>query len=478
MSKQKKRVTFYYHDDLETYIYYHDHPMKPFRIPMTNELIKGYNLTKKMKILRPSRSSVEQITRFHTDEYINFLSKATPNNIEDFHTQRLRFNVGEDTPIFEGVFDFCQISAGGSIGGAVLLNHNKTDIAINWAGGLHHAKRGECSGFCYVNDIVLGILELLKYHQRVLYIDIDIHHGDGVEEAFYTTDRVMTCSFHKYGNGFFPGTGQIDDLGHGKGKSYSINFPMDEGMDDKSYVEYFKKTIDAIMAFFQPNAVVIQCGADSLTGDRLGCFNLTLKGHGECVSHVRSFNTPLLVLGGGGYTIRNVSRCWAYETSLLIDGYKLPNELPTNKYQYYYSPDYQLNIQSSYMKNLNSKKSLHDKYIEIYENLRNLTLVPSVGERTRPIDFNFEKQDFDENYQKESDLRFTEKDLDQNVEKINEFYELDQYFNNKQFVNHTKIQDFNSLFNPNTDQFFFNNDNLNLSDEINQIQKKKRKNDK
>ena len=96
--------------------------------------------------------------------------------------------------------------SGGSIDAAMRLNHGLTDIAINWAGGLHHAKKSEASGFCYVNDIVLAILELLKFHARVLYIDIDIHHGDGVEEAFYTTDRVMTVSFHKFGE-FFPGTG-------------------------------------------------------------------------------------------------------------------------------------------------------------------------------------------------------------------------------------------------------------------------------
>ena len=92
--------------------------------------------------------------------------------------------------------------------GAVKLNKQQADIAVNWAGGLHHAKKSEASGFCYVNDIVLAILELLKYHQRVLYVDIDIHHGDGVEEAFYTTDRVMTVSFHKYGE-YFPGTGDL-----------------------------------------------------------------------------------------------------------------------------------------------------------------------------------------------------------------------------------------------------------------------------
>lgn len=92
----------------------------------------------------------------------------------------------------------------GSVAAAVKLNKQASEICINWGGGLHHAKKSEASGFCYVNDIVLGILELLKYHQRVLYIDIDVHHGDGVEEAFYTTDRVMTVSFHKYGE-YFPG---------------------------------------------------------------------------------------------------------------------------------------------------------------------------------------------------------------------------------------------------------------------------------
>lgn len=117
-------------------------------------------------------------------------------------------NVGEDCPVFDGLYEFCQLSAGGSVAAAVKLNKQASDICINWGGGLHHAKKSEASGFCYVNDIVLGILELLKYHQRVLYIDIDVHHGDGVEEAFYTTDRVMTVSFHKYGE-YFPGTGDL-----------------------------------------------------------------------------------------------------------------------------------------------------------------------------------------------------------------------------------------------------------------------------
>jgi len=104
---------------------------------------------------------------------------------------------------------------------------------INWAGGLHHAKKSEASGFCYVNDSVLAILSLLEYFPRVLYIDIDVHHGDGVEDAFYNSNRVLTCSFHQYGEDFFPGTGNFDSLGEDEGKYYSINVPLRPGINDE-----------------------------------------------------------------------------------------------------------------------------------------------------------------------------------------------------------------------------------------------------
>ena len=143
------------------------------------------------------------------------------------------------------------------IAAADRINSGMADIAINWAGGLHHAKKGEASGFCYVNDIgktshvpclhpnlttsvaVLGILELLRLHTRVLYIDIDCHHGDGVEEAFYTTDRVLTCSFHKQKD-YFPGTGKVEDRGLGKGFGYSVNVPLLNGVTDDEYKSVFE----------------------------------------------------------------------------------------------------------------------------------------------------------------------------------------------------------------------------------------------
>jgi histone deacetylase 1/2 len=112
---------------------------------------------------------------------------------------------------------------------------------------LHHAKKREASGFCYVNDIVICILELLRMYNRVLYVDIDVHHGDGVEEAFYLTNRVMTLSFHQYGNDFYPGSGGIESIGEGPGKYYSINVPMKPGMTDETYFLLFKRVLDRVM---------------------------------------------------------------------------------------------------------------------------------------------------------------------------------------------------------------------------------------
>lgn len=180
------------------------------------------------------------------------------------------------------------------------------------------------------SDIVLGIIELLRFRSRVLYIDIDVHHGDGVEEAFYSTDRVMCVSFHKYGE-YFPGTGELRDIGVGNGKYYSVNCPLRDGIDDESYKSIFEPVIAKVMEFYRPEAVVLQCGGDSLSGDRLGCFNLSMKGHANCVAFVKSFNLPTMILGGGGYTMRNVARTWAYETGQLV-GQEMGPKMPYTDY--------------------------------------------------------------------------------------------------------------------------------------------------
>jgi len=337
----------------------------------------------------------------------------------EYNKQMQRFNVGEDCPVFDGLYEFCQLSAGGSVASAVKPNKQAADIAINWAGGLHHAKKSEASGFCYVNDIVLAILELLKYHQRVLYIDIDIHHGDGVEEAFYTTDRVMTVSFHKYGE-YFPGTGDLRDIGAGKGKYYAVNFPMRDGIDDDSYQNTFVPIVSKVMESYQPSAVVLQCGADSLSGDRLGCFNLTLKGHAKCVEFMKKYNLPLMLLGGGGYTIRNVARCWTYETAVALN-VEIANELPYNDYFEYFGPDFKLHISPSNMANQNTPEYMDKIKTRLFENLRMLPHAPGVQMANIPEDGVPLKEESEALDEANPDKRLPQQIKDKIVEADNEF---------------------------------------------------------
>ncbi len=332
------------------------------------------------------------MTQFHSDEYIEFLRMITPDNQHEHLRQLKRFNVAEDCPVFDGLFNFTQIYTGGSIGGAVRLNHKLADTVINWAGGLHHAKKAEASGFCYVNDIVLSILELLKVHNRVLYIDIDIHHGDGVEEAFYTTDRVMTASFHKFGE-YFPGTGHLQDVGQHRGKYYSVNVPLKDGIDDETYERLFKPIMQKVMEVFSPDAIVFQSGADSLSGDRLGCFNLSIRGHAECLKYMSTFNIPLLVLGGGGYTIRNVARCWTYETGCLL-GCDLEDVMPANEFSEYFGPTNTLHITPSNMENQNTREYIDGIRTRILENLSKLPARPGAPFYQVPQDLvNIQMQD-------------------------------------------------------------------------------------
>ncbi|KAJ5615874.1 hypothetical protein N7537_000988 [Penicillium hordei] len=425
LGSKNKKVAYFYDSDVGNYAYVSGHPMKPHRIRMTHSLVMNYGLYKKMEIYRAKPASKYEMTQFHTDEYIDFLSKVTPDNMDHFSKEQSRYNVGDDCPVFDGLFEFCGISAGGSMEGAARLNRNKCDVAVNWAGGLHHAKKSEASGFCYVNDIVLGILELLRFKQRVLYVDIDVHHGDGVEEAFYTTDRVMTCSFHKYGE-YFPGTGELRDIGVGQGKNYAVNFPLRDGITDVTYKSIFEPVIKSVMEWYRPEAVVLQCGGDSLSGDRLGCFNLSMRGHANCVNFVKSFDLPTLVLGGGGYTMRNVARTWAYETGILV-GEPLGSELPYNDYYEYFAPDYQLDVRPSNMDNANTREYLDKIRNQVVENLKRTAFAPSVQMTDVPrnpildgmddeADDVMDDLDEDEN----KDKRFTQRRFDQRTEKAGE----------------------------------------------------------
>lgn len=298
------------------------HAMKPYRVLAAMEIVRALQMDQHCRTVVPPLVRMEELMNFHTDTYLaNMGLHSCRSWLWNTATSKAAFS--GDCPPVEGLMEHSIATASGTLMGAVLLNSGDVDVAVHWGGGMHHAKCGECSGFCYVNDIVLGIVELLRCHDRVLYVDIDMHHGDGVDEAFCQSDRVFTLSLHKFGESFFPGTGHPRDVGYGRGRYYSMNIAVWDGITDFFYTGIFRHALHAITRHFRPDVVVLQCGADSLAGDRLGLLNLTSFGHGQCVQAVRELGIPMLVLGGGGYNIRNVAKLWAYETGILT-GHPLP----------------------------------------------------------------------------------------------------------------------------------------------------------
>lgn len=196
----------------------------------------------------------------------------------------------------------------------------------------------------------------------------------------------MTVSFHKYAETFFPGTGHIDEIGNQLGKYFSLNIPLQDGIDNESYVSLFKAIMEPTIYTFRPSVIVLQCGADSLGCDRLGAFNLSIAAHGECVRFIKAFNIPLLVLGGGGYTVKNVARCWTYETAVLVDKHlELPAFLPSTAYDSFFAPDYKLHPPiTGRVENQNTRKDLERIRVGILERLRFMHGAPSVAMQEIP----------------------------------------------------------------------------------------------
>lgn len=387
---QGYQVSWHANPAVEPHHFGQSHPMKPWRLTLTKQLVMAYGMHHAMDLYLARAATYEEMAEFHQTDYLDFLRQVMPGDMENPEQSEniARFNFGDDCPIFNGLYNYCSLYAGGSIDAARKLCNNQSEIAVNWSGGLHHAKKAEASGFCYVNDIVLGILQLLRHHPRVMYIDIDVHHGDGVEQAFWSTDRVLTVSFHKYDkDNFFPGTGPLDSTGPthplNPGAHHAVNVPLNDGIDDESYIQLFRDIVGACVDTYRPGAIVLQCGADSLGCDRLGCFNLNVGAHGACVAFVKTFGLPLLVVGGGGYTPRNVSRAWAHETSILIDAQDLidPNIPDTVAFRNHFGPDYSLFPPLSEMRKLENKNSrpyLAGLVQSVREQLRYIQGAPSV----------------------------------------------------------------------------------------------------
>eukprot|EP01060_Flectonema_neradi_P025689 TRINITY_DN3449_c1_g1_i1.p1 TRINITY_DN3449_c1_g1~~TRINITY_DN3449_c1_g1_i1.p1 ORF type:complete len:443 (+),score=48.51 TRINITY_DN3449_c1_g1_i1:58-1386(+) len=230
---------------------------------------------------------------------------------------RVSIGLTEDCPRFSGCWKYVMSVASGSISAAKSLRSGQYLRAIHFEGGRHHAQQDRASGFCYVADVVLAANELLRTFKKILIIDIDAHHGDGVESAFYRSKKVMTLSYHMHAPGVFPSSGDQFDTGRGQGTGYNMNIPLKPGCDDDVFHYAFKRIVSATYSAYQPEAIIMVCGADAVHGDPLGELRLSVPCLLQCISYVRDFGKPTLILGGGGYSETQTARYWTMLTHIM-----------------------------------------------------------------------------------------------------------------------------------------------------------------
>ncbi len=323
------KTAFLYSDDFARFNYGPTHPLKTFRLKLTYELIKAYGLFSlpNTTYIEAQPASDDDLLFFHDREYIRIL-KAANSGIEVVDAEHFGLGPG-DNPVFKGVFDWSKLVVGASLQAATLVDSGEADIAFNISGGLHQALAAKASGFCYINDPVIAIQSLLQKGRSVAYIDIDAHHADGVQKAFYTDDRVLTISIHETGASLFPGTGFEDEIGRDKGEGYSVNIPMPPFSDDELFLHAFTEIVPPLIKGFGPDLVVTQLGVDSFSNDPLAHLNYTNNGFCEAVKKIKEVSPKWVALGGGGYDMANVAKAWTLAWALMND-VELPDAIPEN----------------------------------------------------------------------------------------------------------------------------------------------------
>jgi len=321
------RTAFIYTDAYFDYDYGPTHPLKVFRLKLAHELIEAYGLLEEPSVeLIPTRKADEEdLALFHSRDYLNILKEANGGTL-----QRSAYPYGlgpGDNPIFKGLYDWSLWVTGATLQAGDLVAKGEKEIAFNIAGGLHHADRSRASGFCYVNDAVVGIMRLLRQGKRVAYVDLDAHHGDGVQRAFYRTDQVLTISLHETGATLFPGTGFEHEIGEGNGKGYSVNLPFPPFTRDDVYGWAFEEIVPPLLHGFRPDIVVTQLGVDSFSSDPLTNLHLSILGFEKVLRRLKELAPRWVALGGGGYEVSNVARAWALAWAVM-NGVDISDDLP------------------------------------------------------------------------------------------------------------------------------------------------------
>ena len=309
-------VTVVWNDALLSYTMGGDHPMHPVRLDLTMRLADslGVLATDRLRVLEPTPADVELLTLVHDPAYLEAVKRA-PADPDVGH------GLGTaDNPIFDGMYDAAALIVGGSVLAAQQVHTGKAQHAVNISGGLHHAMRDAASGFCVFNDAAIAIAWLLRQgYERIAYVDVDVHHGDGVQAAFYDDPRVLTVSVHQTPLTLFPGTGFPEETGDAqKAMGSAVNLALPNGTDDSGWLRAFTAVVPSVLRAFRPQILVTQCGCDAHHEDPLADLALTVDGQRASYRAMHELAHEVsdgrwIALGGGGYgLVRCVPRAWTH----------------------------------------------------------------------------------------------------------------------------------------------------------------------
>jgi acetoin utilization protein AcuC len=322
-----------YHDDFLRYEFGKGHALREVRLQLTRDLMGAYGLLEEGVELAPKPAPEAAILRVHEPAYVDVVRRLSA----DPHGLSYEHGLGTaDNPVFAGMYEASALQAGATLLACEQVATKRYTRAFNVGGGFHHAMPDRASGFCIFNDPAIGIRSLLDDHgvSRILYVDIDAHHGDGVQSIFYADPRVMTISLHEDGHYLFPGSGFVDEIGRGEGEGYAVNVPLPPYTRDVSYLYAFQEIVPPLARAFRPEIVVSQLGADGHHLDPLTHLLLTSETY-EAVGRILDELSRELCggrwvgVGGGGYDVTAVPRVWTLLFAQMA-GVRLDDALPVD----------------------------------------------------------------------------------------------------------------------------------------------------
>ena len=317
------------------------HPLKPVRVQRTYDLIGACGLLEspEASLVTPSSADEETIALIHSRDYIDAVRAPSERRVIK---RPVEHGLGTaDNPIVAGMYEGAALIVGASVRAADLVADGEAEVAFNPAGGLHHAHRSRAAGFCVFNDAAVAIAHLL--HRcgsgvKIAYVDIDAHHGDGVQEAFYCRRDVLTVSIHESGRYLFPNTGAVSEIGEGEGEGFSVNIPLSPYTGDDVYVWAFNQIVPPLLEAFEPDFVCTQLGVDTHHQDPLTHLCCTTRGYIAVVNEIAKRTPKWIAIGGGGYDLTVVPRAWTLAFARMARQ-EPPTRIPESQASYYASGD-------------------------------------------------------------------------------------------------------------------------------------------